>query len=90
MKWLPNCAHLFFSPISKISGDDATMQYSVTKKRYEEVGLDFIGTFVVGMREKHHIVCIVFDREDAESKRKAHWLLVRPLFLPRHPLLPLF
>lgn len=49
--WVPNGAHLFFSPISKISGDDAMLQYSVTKKRCQEAGLDFIGTFSVGMRE---------------------------------------
>ncbi|PSS27642.1 hypothetical protein M430DRAFT_91627 [Amorphotheca resinae ATCC 22711] len=73
--WLPNGAHLFFSPIAKISGDDATLQYQVTKKRCDEAGLDFIGDFVVGMREMHHIVCIVFDREDPESKKKAHWLI---------------
>lgn len=49
--WLPNGAHLFFSPITKISGDDAMLQYNVTKKRCMDFGFDFIGTFVVGMRE---------------------------------------
>lgn len=73
--WLPNGAHLFFSPISKVSGDDAMLQYSVTKKRAREAGLDFIGTFTVGLREMHHIMCIVFDRKDPDSKRRAHWLI---------------
>ncbi|KAL4861875.1 hypothetical protein BDV12DRAFT_207686 [Aspergillus spectabilis] len=73
--WLPNGAHLFFSPISKISGDVAMLQYEVTKRRSLEAGLDFIGTFTVGMREMHHIVCIVFDRKIAEQKKKAHWLI---------------
>ena len=49
--WIPNGAHLFFSPITKVSGEDAILQYSVTKKRVIESGLDFIGTFTVGMRE---------------------------------------
>ena len=49
--WLPNGAHLFFSPISRISGEDAMLQYEITKKRTREAGLDFIGTFTVGMRE---------------------------------------
>ncbi|KAJ5119071.1 hypothetical protein N7476_011423 [Penicillium atrosanguineum] len=73
--WLPNGAHLFFSPISKVSGDDAMLQYSVTKRRAREAGLDFIGTFTVGLREMHHIVCIVFDRKDPDSKSRAHWLI---------------
>ena len=47
--WLPNGAHLFFSPIAKVSGDDGVAQYKVTRQRCEEAGFDFIGTFVVGM-----------------------------------------
>lgn len=73
--WLPNGAHLFFSPIAKVTGDDATAQYEMTRRRSEEYGFDFIGTFVVGMREMHHIVCIVFDREDPDSKRRAHAMI---------------
>ncbi|KAH0015685.1 FAD-linked oxidase-like protein, partial [Aureobasidium melanogenum] len=73
--WLPNGAHLFFSPIAKVSGDDGVAQYQVTRQRCEEAGFDFIGTFVVGMREMHHIVCIVFDRKDPDSRRRAHWLI---------------
>lgn len=73
--WLPNGAHLFFSPIAKVTGPDATAQYEVTRRRCEEAGFDFIGTFVVGMREMHHIVCLVFDRSDPVSCRRAHWLI---------------
>lgn len=75
VNWLPNGAHLFFSPIAKVSGDDAVAQYELSRKRSEEAGFDFIGTFVVGMREMHHIVCIIFDRKDPDSRRRAHWLI---------------
>jgi hypothetical protein len=51
--WMPNGAHLFFSPITKVSGDDGMLQYSVTKKRCQEAGIDFIGTFVVGSSPGH-------------------------------------
>lgn len=49
--WLPNGAHLFFSPIARVVGDDAMEQYAITKQRCKEAGLDFIGTFTVGLRE---------------------------------------
>ncbi|KAG7070985.1 vanillyl-alcohol oxidase [Colletotrichum scovillei] len=75
VSWLPNGAHLFFSPITKISGTDAKLQYEVTKRRFAEAGLDFIGTFTIGMREMHHIVCIVFNREDPQQRLKARWLI---------------
>ncbi|KAL1591367.1 hypothetical protein SLS60_012066 [Paraconiothyrium brasiliense] len=73
--WLPNGAHLFFSPISKISGDDANLQYSITRKRVLEAGFDFICTFTIGMREMHHIVCLVFNRDDPDQKRRVHALI---------------
>ena len=57
MDWLPNGAHLFFSPISPTSGEDAVKQYQMTVKRCAEFGFDYIGTLVVGLRELHHIVC---------------------------------
>lgn len=38
----------------------------------EKYGFDFIGTYIIGMREMHHIVEIVFDREDPDSRRRAH------------------
>lgn len=75
VSWLPNGAHLFFSPIAKVKGDDAMKQFAITKRRCKETGLDFIGTFTIGMREVHHIVCIVFDRKNEEQKKKAHWLI---------------
>ncbi|EXJ69406.1 uncharacterized protein A1O5_07442 [Cladophialophora psammophila CBS 110553] len=73
--WLPNGAHLFFSPIAKVTGEDAVAQYEVTRRRSEEFGFDFIGTFIVGMREMHHIVCIVFDKKDPDSRQRAHRLI---------------
>ncbi|CAG7932609.1 unnamed protein product [Penicillium olsonii] len=73
--WVPNGAHIFFSPISKISGNDAMLQYSVTKTRIREAGFDFIGTFTVGMREMHHIVCLVFNRKSPEEKQRVHALV---------------
>lgn len=73
--WLPNGAHLGFSPISKVTGDEAMAQYQLTRSRCEEAGIEFMVTFVVGMREMHHIVCLVFNREDTESCAKAHWVI---------------
>ncbi|ETS86927.1 Vanillyl-alcohol oxidase [Pestalotiopsis fici W106-1] len=73
--WLPNGSHLFFSPISEITGDAANLQYSITKKRVLDAGFDFIGTFTIGMREMHHIVCLVFDRKSPEQREKMHKLI---------------
>ncbi|KAK9424057.1 putative Vanillyl-alcohol oxidase [Seiridium unicorne] len=75
VNWLPNGSHLFFSPIAPVTGYDAQAQYELTRQRVEAYGFDFIGSFLVGLREMHHIVCLVFDRQDAESRRRAHALI---------------
>lgn len=61
VSWLPNGGHLFFAPIAKLTGDDAEAQYELTRRRSEEFDFDFLSAFLVGVREIHHIVCILFD-----------------------------
>lgn len=73
--WVPNGAHLFFAPIAEVTGEAASLQYLITKKRVLEAGFDFIGTFTIGVREMHHIVCLVFDRKDAEQRDRMHKLI---------------
>lgn len=73
--WVPNGSHLFFSPISEITGEVANEQYSITKDYVMKAGFDFIATFTIGMREMHHIVCLVFDRKDAKQREKMHNLI---------------
>lgn len=51
------------------------LQYKIIKRPCAEAGFDLIGTFVVGMREMHHIVCIVFNRKDPASRKKARSLI---------------
>lgn len=73
--WLPNGGHLFFAPIAKVTGSDADAQYKLARRRTEQFGFDFICAFLVGVRQIHHIVCIVFDRRDEDSRRRAHSLI---------------
>ncbi|KAF2221965.1 vanillyl alcohol oxidase [Elsinoe ampelina] len=79
LKWLdwlkPGCAHLGFSPIAPVQGDVAMEQYKLCRQRCEEAGFDFIGNFVIGMREMHHIVEIVFDSTDPKQCKRAHWVI---------------
>ncbi|BAE58000.1 unnamed protein product [Aspergillus oryzae RIB40] len=47
----------------------------LTRRLSEEYGFDFISMFVVGAREMHHIVCILFDRKDPDSRNRAYKLI---------------
>jgi hypothetical protein len=73
--WLPNGSHTAFSPISPITGEDAVKQYEMTKRLHEKWGFDYFPTFCPGPREMHHIVMIIYDRYDADSKARAKCLM---------------
>jgi hypothetical protein len=70
LNWRPNGAHVFFSPVSSITGPDANKLLQIAKRRHEEAGLDLFPAFCVGLREMHLILNIVYDR-GSDSSRKA-------------------
>jgi len=74
MNWIPNGAHMDFSPISPVTGVDATRQYELIRDRCNNAGFDYCGEFAVGWRDMHHIFCLTFDRNDPKEKTRANKL----------------
>ncbi|KAJ5219188.1 vanillyl-alcohol oxidase, partial [Penicillium cinerascens] len=64
VNWHPNGGHVAFSPVSPVRGHDATALWDIARKRCDEFDLDLFPTFVVGLREMHLIVEIVFNRDE--------------------------
>ncbi|KAJ5231721.1 vanillyl-alcohol oxidase, partial [Penicillium citrinum] len=71
VNWHPNGGHIAFSPVSPVRGNDATALWDIARKRCDEYDLDFFPTFVVGLREMHLIVEIVFNRDDPAMRNNA-------------------
>ncbi|KAK0641813.1 hypothetical protein B0T16DRAFT_420563 [Cercophora newfieldiana] len=71
VNWTPNGAHIAFSPVSPIRSADAMKLFGLGKKLHQQYGIDFFPAFIVGLREMHLIVEIVFDRDDTERKQAA-------------------
>ncbi|KAE8345369.1 FAD-linked oxidase-like protein [Aspergillus arachidicola] len=65
----------FYFPEDRPSDIVLQTQYNLTRHLSEEYGFDFIGVFVVGTREMHHIVRILFDRKDPDSRHRAYKLI---------------
>lgn len=78
VNWVPNGAHIAFSPVSPIRGTDAMALYQLAVRRHAENGIDFFPAFIVGLREMHLIVEIVFDNNDP-AKRKAALACLRAM-----------
>ncbi|KAJ3546566.1 hypothetical protein NM208_g1938 [Fusarium decemcellulare] len=71
LNWLPNGAHVFFSPVSAIRGRDAVKLLEIAKRRHKEAGLDIFPAYCIGLREMHLIVNIVYDRGNPASRKAA-------------------
>ena len=75
LNWVGAGAHIDFSPISPVTGDGALQQFHIMRDLCHQYGFDYIGEFLVGWRDMHHILMLVFERDDEARKRA-----VRELF----------
>jgi hypothetical protein len=72
VNWIPNGAHVAFSPVSPIRGVDAMKLFNLGKRRHDEFGIDFLPAFCVGLREMHLIVEVVYDKNDPVKREAAN------------------
>lgn len=71
VNWYPNGGHVAFSPVSPVRGPDASNLWRIAKTRAAEFGLDTFPTWVVGLREMHIIVEVVYNKDDKEQCKNA-------------------
>jgi 4-cresol dehydrogenase (hydroxylating) len=74
LQWVDNGGHIDFAPVSPATGADAMNQYLMVRDRAHEFGKDYLGTFIVGRREMHHICLMMFDSKDPADKRNTYEL----------------
>ncbi|KAK3372669.1 glycolate oxidase [Podospora didyma] len=75
LNWVPNAAHLFFSPIVPTRGRDARIVHEIVVRLHAKYGFDLLPTLCVAGREMHYIVNIVYDRASVDEKRRAAALM---------------
>ncbi|KAK0730160.1 glycolate oxidase [Lasiosphaeris hirsuta] len=75
LNWVPNAAHLFFSPIVPTRGRDAEAVHNIVVRLHAKYGFDLFPTLCVAGREMHYIVNIVYDRASVDEKRRAAALM---------------
>lgn len=69
--WLPNGAHLFFSPIAPTRGRDARALHELVAALHARHGFDLFPTLCVAGREMHYIANVVYDRGRTDDKARA-------------------
>jgi 4-cresol dehydrogenase (hydroxylating) flavoprotein subunit len=68
LNWMPNGAHLGFSPVAPVDGQIALDQARLATDICNRYGFDYTGMFIVGFRAMHHIVEPIFSRDDEEQR----------------------
>ena len=67
MNWDGADGHASFSPISPVTGRDAVKQFELVREITHRYGFDYVGEFVIGWREIHHIVWMLYHRAQPEE-----------------------
>ncbi|ORY69049.1 glycolate oxidase [Pseudomassariella vexata] len=71
VNWVPNGAHMGFSPIAPTLGPSARLIHDLIRAAHIKYGFDLFPTLCVAGREMHYITNIVFDRSDVAMKERA-------------------
>lgn len=71
-RWRGGGGSMWFAPVVQAKGSETKAQMDLATSILNEYGLDYVAEFIVGMRDMHHVVDVLFDRSDPEETRKAH------------------
>lgn len=70
--WRGGGGSLWFAPVAQARGSETLNQMALAKRILTKYGLDYTGEFVVGMRDMHHILDMLYDRTDPEMTKAAY------------------
>ncbi|MGD9728533.1 MAG: FAD-linked oxidase C-terminal domain-containing protein, partial [Nitrospiraceae bacterium] len=70
--WRGGGGSLWFAPVCPARGSETLKQMALAKRILTKHGLDYTGEFIVGMRDMHHILDMLFDRTDPEMTKAAY------------------
>jgi 4-cresol dehydrogenase (hydroxylating) len=70
--WRGGGGSTWFAPVSQSRGSETTKQMALAKDILRAFGFDYIALFIIGWRDMHHIVDILYDRSDPAQRQKAY------------------
>ena len=70
--WKGGGGSMWFAPVAPAEGKHTLVQQDMAKKILGKYGFDYVGEFIVGWRDMHHIVDLLYNRNDPEEMQRAH------------------
>lgn len=69
--WRGGGGSMWFAPVSEARGSECEKQARLAKRILHEHGLDYVAEFIVGPRDMHHVIDVLFNRASEEETRRA-------------------
>lgn len=70
--WRGGGGSIWFAPVSQAKGSETLKQMKLAKSILAKHGFDYVGEFIVGWRDMHHVIDLLFDRTDEAQTRAAY------------------
>ncbi|MHB9796446.1 FAD-binding oxidoreductase [Pseudomonas sp. MT3] len=70
--WRGGGGSMWFAPVSQARGSETDKQMQLAKRILNKHGLDYVGEFIVGWRDMHHVIDVLYDRTDPAQTEAAH------------------
>lgn len=70
--WRGGGGSIWFAPVSQAKGAETLKQMQMAKTILAKYGFDYVGEFIVGWRDMHHVIDLLYDRSIPEQMEKAH------------------
>ena len=70
--WRGGGGSMWFAPVSQARGSECDKQVKLAKTILNKHGLDYVGEFIVGWRDMHHVIDVLYDRSNPEETQRAN------------------
>ena len=70
--WRGGGGSMWFAPVSQAKGSETLKQMQLAKRILGKHGFDYVGEFIVGWRDMHHVIDLLYDRTDPEQMKAAY------------------
>lgn len=63
---------MWFAPVTVAKGSETLAQTKLATEILNKYGFDYVGEYIVGLRDMHHIVDVLYDKSDEEETKRAY------------------
>jgi 4-cresol dehydrogenase (hydroxylating) len=70
--WRGGGGSAWFAPVAQAKGPECLQQMALAKEILAKYGLDYVAEFIVGWRDMHHIIDLLFDKTNPDETARAN------------------